>query len=383
MSDTDYASPSAGIDSALDNAFSAIGAAKEDIGAAIDDGALPPNALSTDGIFRQAQEIYAARKAAKADKAKAAKAEKVDQRTKAEAQDDGLEDSIDKAQKKSAEAQKQRREEREEIRAGTKPRPLSTRDFNSAETIQHRRELSERFPGKLSERMAGFERWDEAFKRDPLAAHIALRDEGLKVSPQNFRKPKQKAEAPGLDGVFDRAQEGASDWDDLKPYIEKYGERLPEVLRQLNEFERDWIDDPEGVSARLYANYAGANAPIAPAQPQQQAQASSPEADYRQVTETLEQAIERNVLPALANEQIANAVADVLTKMPRTANWSHDLVTAYKLVVQSAGQSAPASDNGKGQKSIHGAPATGGGKRSVNTGMKGLDESLDRAFGRV
>ena len=384
MSD-DYGSSPVSIDDALDNAFSAVG---DDKFAAIEDGVLPPARLSGTGLWEQAQEIADAQKAKRQEKPKAEKSEKADRRGKGEKQDEDVSDSIDRAQARSAEAQQKRLEDRAERIAGNKPRPLNTRDFNSKETIQHRRELRERFPNqKLSERMATFERWEEAFRRDPVATRSAIMAEYLKLSPQNFGKEKPKtAESKHVGDAVDRAWDHAGDYADLKPFVEKYGDSLPHLLRQLNEIEKGLIEDPVGTSARLAANYGATDAVRSPAQAQQaQPQQLPPPAshaeDYQRVQQGLEKCIEHGILPALQNDQIAEAVADVLTRMPRTADRFADLQTAYHLVVSA--QAEPAERNNKGQKSISGAPSPGSASRLPAKTSMSLDKSLDRAFGTL
>jgi hypothetical protein len=401
----DFAGNYAGIDSALDTAFAAIG---EPVTTSDGAAVLPPAPVSSEGIWEIGKKEADDKKAAKAAKEKAAAkgkgVEKDDEGDdekplgkmdikgrKKNAQNAGLDSSIDKALAKSADAQKERGESREAMAKGDKPRPLNVRSFNTKDVISSRRELRERFPNvKLSARMAEFEKWEESFRRDPAGTREAIMQAYLKVSPQNFSKSKgddEKGKAKhqllSLSDNLDSAFKGSDDLEDLKDYADKYGERLPHLLRQLNDIERDLIEDPVGTSARLAANYGALDAPKAPEQKPAAPQGppKTPQEYHSRVSQGIQNYIEKGIMPALASEEVQEQVAFVLERMQRTGDHDADLKRAYDLVVPDAPRAAePASTAGR--KSISGAPSAAGSGSRRRGGAHSLDDALNAAFGR-
>jgi hypothetical protein len=389
---SDYAS----IDASIDNAFSALENARGEISDAVEEGALPPNAISSEGIWALAKETKQKEKDAKALKAKQEGRDKdkderrlgpheIRGRKKAD-QEAGIDAALDKATKQSAEKQAKWKDDRDAEAKGEKPRPMDTKEFNDPEMVKHRRELKSRFPGtKLSARMEAFERWDEQFQKDPVGTREALMNEYLKYSPSNFAKAKPVKEGEGLERAVNRGLESAADREDLKIYEAKYGERLPHILRQLNETEIDLISDPIGASARLAANYGALTAPAAQTQagapqPAQSAQLPPPASLEESVRRGLDKAIEHNIFPGLQNDQIADTVATVLTLMPRTGDRFADLKTAYGMVVGMS-KAVTSKQDDAGMKSIHGAPSAPSSGRRRGSGDS-LDDAISRAFGR-
>lgn len=417
MSD-DFAS----IDACLDGAFAAVDGAQAAISEEIDRGVLPPNALSTQGIWELAKEEKEREKAAKAEKTKAEKAERAKdgkeekperdgrrvmgnkQANKAE-QQDGLDSAIDKALKKAPEAAQKRADDRAAEVKGEKPKPLSTKDFGG--TREHRRSIKALFPGEnLSQVLTLAEKWDGELRKAPTMETVEkLAAEILKLP--RTAKGKEKAEAgDGRTKALDRGAEDAGDHEDLSAFVAKYGERLPGILERLSIWLPELKEDPQGAGARLIASMGGLDAQKAPAQQSQQmppevsarmaeydrlaragqiAPPATPEEDRERVSLGLQKAIEHNVLPGLKNDAIAYAVAEVLTRMPRSNDRFADLQKAYSLVVQ--GTAAPAAAKSakdeKGSKSISGAPSSTSGRARPKGGSKGLDAAIDRAFGGI
>ncbi|MDA9539639.1 hypothetical protein ACM41_26425 [Bradyrhizobium sp. CCBAU 21362] len=404
MSD-DFAS----IDACLDGAFAAVDGAQAAIAEEIDHGVLPPNALSTQGIWELAKEQKEREKAAKAEKAKAEKAERAKdggeekperdgrrawankQANKGE-QQQGLDDALDKAFKKAPEAAQKRKDDRAAEVKGEKPKPLSTKDFGG--TREHRRSIKALFPGeKLSQVLAMAEKWDGELRKAPTLETVEkLAAEILKLP--RTAKGKEKAEAgDGRTKALDRATEDAGDHEDLTAFVDKYGDRLPGILERLSVWLPELKEDPQGAGARLLASIPGVlDAPKAQPQPQQQtvqqddlSPPATPQEDRERVSLGLQKAIEHNILPGLKNDQIAYAVAEVLTHMPRTNDRFADLRTAYAIVVQ--GTAAPAAAKSdkdqKGSKSIKGAPSAPSSARRAKGGSKGMDDALNRAFGGI
>lgn len=411
--------PGAGIDSALDSAFAAIGEATEQ--AAVGDGeqaVLPPNALSSEGIWNMDREEKERAKAEKAAKSKDGKSETKDGKEEKPERDksrvmankhankrtqlEGLDAALDKAFDKAPKAVEKRQEDRKAEAKGEKPKPLSTKDFSS--TREHRRSIKALFPGeKLSQVLTLAEKWDGLLRENPTIETVEkLAGEILKLP--RTAKGKEKAEASeGRSKSIDRGFEDQDDREQLKAFEEKYGDRLPGILERLSVWLPEIKEDPYGAGSRLLASMGALDAPK---EPVQQAQQHSPEAaariaeydrlaragqigppatpqeEYERVSLGVQKAIEHNILPGLKNDDIAYAVADVLMRMPRTADRFADLQKAYSIVVQAA---APATEkptkDTKGSKSISGAPSPASGPRRAKGGAKGLDDALNRAFG--
>ncbi|WP_339032661.1 hypothetical protein WI604_15890 [Bradyrhizobium symbiodeficiens] len=402
MSD-DFAS----IDAALDGAFASVDGAQAAIAEEIDRGILPPNALSTEGIWALAKEEKEREKAAKAEKAKTEKAERAkegkgDKPDKAERdgrrslgnrqlnkaeQQDGLDSAIEKALRKGPEAVQKRQDDKAAVAKGEKVRPLDTKEFTKEPVVKARKELASRATGmKLSERLALFEKWGDALTKDPVGASEAIRDMYLKVSTSLGNQKVETKASKHLGDVLDKAFDHGKELEDIKDFADRYGDQLPRLLVEINDLERDLIADPVGAAARLAAKHGALDAPKAPQQQQQDRlpPPANPEEDTQRVVQGIERAIEHNILPGLKNDQIAWAVADVLTRMPRTADRFADLQAAYAIVVQHAAPAAvaPAKD-AKGSKSIKGAPSVSTSRPRSKGDSKGLDAALDRAFGGI
>lgn len=395
--------PGAGIDSALDSAFAAIGEATEP--AAVGEGeqsVLPPSALSADGVWnldREEKERAKAEKAAKLVKdgkaeAKDGKDEKPERdknrsvdnkRENKKSQLAGLDAALDKAFSDAPKAAEKRKEDRAAETKGEKPKPLSTKDFK--DTREHRRSIKSLFPGeKLSQVLTLAEKWDALLRQNPTMETVEkLAAEILKLP--RTAKGKEKAEAnEGRSKSIDRGFEDQEDREELKAFEKKYGDRLPSILERLSVWLPEIKEDPYGAGSRLLASMGALDGPPAAAQPPAQQQQlpspATPEEDRERVSLGLQKAIDHNILPGLKNDEIAFAVADVLMRMPRTNDRFADLQKAYAIVVQSAApaQEKPAHD-AKGSKSISGAPSSPSGPRRAKGGAKGLDDALNRAFG--
>lgn len=415
--------PGAGIDSALDSAFATIGEASEP--AAFGGGeqrVLPPNVASVDWE-QQAQREKELDKAAKSKGSKDAKDAKAgdddkdhkdgkerksgrgaDNRQKNQgSQLAGLDAALDKAFDKAPKAVEKRKEDRAAEAKGEKPKPLSTKEFGT--TREHRRAIKELFPGeKLSQVLTIAEKWDALLRENPTMETVEkLAAEILKL-PRTAKGKEAKEATEGRSKALDRATEDAADHQDMTAFVEKYGDRLPGVLERLSIWLPEIKEDPYGAGARLLAYMGAIDPPQDAQQPQQQQQhdpvsqrmaeydrlaragqlgpPATPEEDFERVVVGIHKAIENDILPGLNEEPIANAVYDVLMRMPRTADRFADLQRAYAIVVQPAPPAAekPAKD-GKGSKSINGAPSPASSPRRPKGGSKGLDDALNRAFG--
>ncbi|MDX3970082.1 MAG: hypothetical protein QHD01_26255 [Bradyrhizobium sp.] len=417
--------PGAGIDSALDSAFAAIGEPTES--AAFGSGeqrVLPPNAQSVDWE-QQAQREKDLDKAAKSKGGKDAKDAKADDDKDGKERKAGrdgnrsadnrqknkgsqlasLDAALDKAFDKAPKAVEKRKEDRAAEAKGEKPKPLSTKDFGT--TREHRRSLKELFPGeKLSQVLTIAEKWDALLRENPTMETVEkLAAEILKL-PRTAKGKESKEATEGRSKALDRGAEDAADHQDMAAFVEKYGDRLPGILERLSVWLPEIKENPFDAGARLLASMGAIDPPPAAQQQQQQQHdpvsqrmaeydrlaregqigpPATPQEDYERVSLGVEKAIKEGILPALQNDAIAEAVADVLMRMPRTADRFSDLQKAYAIVVQAAAPAAPAAEktakDGKGSKSIRGSPSPAIPPRRPKGGGKGLDDALNRAFG--
>lgn len=262
-------------------------------------------------------------------------------------------------------------------------RAPSNREMNDEDVRKARRELRDRFPGhSLASRLESFEKWEEAFKRDPVGAREAIMAEYLKMAPQNFATSKERKYSDGIRGSLERGEENARDLADLKPYVDKYGKNFPHLLKQLNSIEADLIADPVGTSARLAATYG---APATEAQQQQQehkqAQQQYRERRVADMHKAFDLIVQHKIMPGIESPELQDKIADVLESKDfvRTGNPLHDLQTAYavaRLDIQVAEQ-----EKAKPSKSIAGAP--GAGQRAATSKpvpAKSAREALERAW---
>lgn len=393
------------IDACLDGAFAAVDGAHAAIAEEIDHGVLPPNALSTQGIWELAKETKEKEKVAKAEKAERAKDGKDEkserdgrraignrQLNKAE-QQDGLDGAIEKALKKAPEAAQKSKEDRTAEAKGEKAKPLSTKDFGG--TREHRRAIKSLFPGeKLSQVLTVAEKWDAALRENPTLETVEkLAAEILKL-PRTAKGKETAEAAEGKTKSVDRAFEDAGDREDMQAFVEKYGDRLPGILERLSIWLPDLKEDPHGAGARLLASFGALDTPAAPAQ-QQAPQASHngfvpgsrPPQNQEEHAACVLEGINRHAkasMPGLLNDDIAEAVAMVLQvgAVPRTNNPDADLLAAYRMVVPEGTVAPPVKDD-KGSKSIKGAPSAASGRGRAKGGANNLDDAISRAFGGV
>lgn len=240
-------------------------------------------------------------------------------------------------------------------------RAPTSREMNDEDVRKARRELRDRFPGhSLASRLESFEKWEEAFKRDPIGTREAIMAEYLKMAPQNFSKSKEREYSKDIRGSIDRAEENARDVADLKPYMDKYGKNFPHLLKQLNSIEADLIADPVGTSARLAATYG---APATEAQQQQheqqQAQQQYRERRVADMHKAFDLIVQHKIMPGIESPELQDKIADVLESKDfvRTGDPLQDLRTAY-VVAQMDVQIAE-KDKPKPSKSISGAAGAG------------------------
>jgi len=278
---------------------------------------------------------------------------------------------------------------------------ISGKELRSKEFRQYREVMKQRYPGtKFGDVIATFEKWGEAFQHDPLTAREAIQREYLKLTPQNFRKSQPKEYEAGISGSLQRARDDQSDFEELKPYLEKYGKRFPELLRQAIEFDQGMVDDPIGTSARLAAAHGGIEAATARQQQQEQTAQQrpvkplherTPQEDQSNVFEAVELIVQNRdhpsvALPGIEAPGVMDAMADALESgaIPRTQDRMADLRAAYAAVMKTrqAQQAEQQQRVERGSRSIVGSPSTSTSSGSRG-GRSGIAASLERAFGRI
>lgn len=266
------------------------------------------------------------------------------------------------------------------------PQKLDHKDLTTKEAREHRAALKARFPGEsLSAIVKRFEGWESQFRKDPVATREAIMAEYLKVTPQNFDKPKDGDKEKSIQGSLKRADADAQDLADLKEFTDKFGDKAPHLLRQLVEYDKDLLNDPAGASARLAAAYGGANEPAQP-KAEHLPPPATREEDNDRINQGLDLAIKHNIMPGLQNDDIQEAVAMVLSAglIPRTADRFADLQAAYNIVVPPGSAQAPAEapdaeSTRRGSKSISGSPS--GQYRSAPAKSGSVMAALQKANG--
>jgi hypothetical protein len=264
-------------------------------------------------------------------------------------------------------------------------RRATSREMNDEEVRTARRELRDRFPGhSLASRLESFEKWEAAFKRDPVGTREAIMAEYLKMAPQNFSKSKERKYSQGIRGALEKGEENARDLADLKPYMDKYGKHFPHLLKQLNSIEADLVSDPVGTSARLAATYG---APATEAQQQQheqqQAQQQYRERRVADMHKAFDLIVQHKIMPGIENAELQDKIADVLESKDfiRTGDPFQDLRTAYAVARMDAQIAEQGKDKPKPSKSISGPPGSNQQARK-QAPAKSAREALERAVSR-
>lgn len=129
-------------------------------------------------------------------------------------------------------------------------------DITGADYRMNRDALRQRYPGRsLSDMVSTAEQTEAAFKDDPVAARSAIMARYAQMPVENLPTYKPPVRADGLRGSLQRARQDQADAEDLKAAEAKYGKDLPQILAQLEAFDRGMINNPGHTSARLAAAY--------------------------------------------------------------------------------------------------------------------------------
>lgn len=259
---------------------------------------------------------------------------------------------------------------------------VSEKDF--ALSRKDRDDIRQRW-GDVGEFVKRSEQWEKEFKADPVATREKILAAYAGVNPRNFQDSAEPEKAHGVRGSIRQAQREHADLAALSKYEAKYGKAFPQIVAQLNQFDKDLANDPVGVSARLAAN---AGAPVTEAQQRVYEAKQAADQAHRQETEKLHQNLEyvaKNV-PGLADEPTWNAIADILESkdFKRSNDPMADLGRAHGMVLsRRANSTKHAVAANAGSKSISGAPSTSGDAgRGQSRSQTAVGAAVSRAFGR-
>jgi hypothetical protein len=172
--------------------------------------------------------------------------------------------------------------------------------------------LRQRYPGRsLSDMVSTAEQTEAAFKDDPVAARSAIIANYAKLPVENLPTYKPPVRAEGLRGSIRRATQDQADAQDLKAAEAKYGKNLPQILAQLEAFDRGMINDPANTSARLATAYGApaTHEQIAPYQAAQAAKAHKKHIDDTRLN-IVQHAIQHGHIPG--DEATLNEIAAVM-----------------------------------------------------------------------
>jgi hypothetical protein len=169
----------------------------------------------------------------------------------------------------------------------------SDTDISAADYRMNRDALRQRYPGRsLADMVATAEQTEAAFKDDPVAARSAIIANYARMPVENLPTYKPPVHAEGLRGSLQRARQDQADAEDLKAAEKKYGANLPQILKQLEAFDRGMINDPANTSARLATAY-GAPATHEQIEPYKAAQAQKQAAAaHQQRFDTMHQGVQ-------------------------------------------------------------------------------------------
>lgn len=265
---------------------------------------------------------------------------------------------------------------------------FSDPDFRAA-----RAALRQRYPhGKLSDMCELAAALTERLNEDPAAAFLEIQGAYSRL-PLQRGKPVEFAK--GLRGSLQRAQVDQADAADLADWAQRYGKRLPDVIKELAALDAALSSNTVFEAAKLAARYgAPANDSEVPeyevhmaAKQAQKAHAAQAKQDFDARCKGVQMAIERGLIPG--DEPTLNEIAEILLHkygtFQHTTDKLGDLQRAAAIAKHPdhrARKVEVARRERAGQKSISGAPGTGQGARDVR-GKGGVRDSIARVRGAM
>jgi hypothetical protein len=268
----------------------------------------------------------------------------------------------------------------------------SDKEIGDSEYRMNRDALRQRYPGRsLSDMILTAEQTEAAFKDDPVAARSAIIARYALLPHENLPKYRAPVYDASPRGSMQRARQDQADAEELRAAESKYGKHLPQILAQLEAFDRGMINDPSNTSARLACAYgAPATYEQIPAYKAQQAvkqQAAALEQRHDNIHRGVQEAIKAGHIPG--DEATLSEIAAVLqdNRFQHSPNGFDTLKRAAAIAthpdhVRLTGKIA-AKRNDAGTKSISGSPGSfHDSTRSSIRPSSGIRDSIRRAAAR-
>lgn len=284
-------------------------------------------------------------------------------------------------------SEQERRLTREAVaRAVEKVAPLpDDKTFATDEFRKTCETLRQRYPGrKLSEMLADAQKLEELLMSDPASAFDTLRAAYHRAAPAaEYVEPSHSA---GIRGSVQRAHQAQADNEDLQAYIERYGNRLPTILKDLEALDRNLRRDPNFEAARLSARFGApaVNSEI-PAYKERMA-VKEAQQRYDRVLKGVDMAIEHKIIDG--HEDNLTEIAAILGH-PQFVHNPHDGLDTLRRAQAIAShpnhqrltpKSAKPAKSDAGSKSISGAPSMGAGTKQ-STGLRASLAAARRKVG--
>jgi hypothetical protein len=267
----------------------------------------------------------------------------------------------------------------------------SEADITGAEYRAVRDALQQRYPGRsLSDMIATAEQTEAMFLADPVAARSAIIARYALIPVENLPTYKVPVHDSSLRGSIRRARQDAADAAELKAAEAKYGKHLPQILAQLEAFDRGMISDPANTSARLAAAYgAPATYEQIPAYQAKQAakeQAAALQQRHDHIHQGVQEAIRQGHIPG--DQATLNEIAAVMqdSRFQHSAEVFHSLrraaaIATHPNYVRLTGKAA-AKRSDAGSRSISGG-SPGHFHDSTRSSIRpssGIRDSINRAM---
>lgn len=271
----------------------------------------------------------------------------------------------------------------------------SDKEIGDAEYRMNRDALRQRYPGRsLSDMVSTAEQTEAMFLADPVAARSAIIARYALMPVENLPKYRAPVYDASPRGSMQRARQDQADAEELRAAEAKYGKHLPQILAQLEAFDRGMINDPGNTSARLACAY-GAPATYEQIGPYKagrvvKEQAAALQQRHDNIHRGVQEAIKAGHIPG--DEASLSEIAAVLqdNRFQHSANGFDTLRRAAAIAthpdhVRLTGKqrSSDSLRGSAGTKSISGSPGPfHDSTRSSIRPSSGIRDSIDRAAAR-
>jgi hypothetical protein len=229
---------------------------------------------------------------------------------------------------------------------------------------------------------------------DPVAAREALVARYSKFPPEKFPEFKAPQYDHGARGSIQRARKDQADAEDLAAAEARYGKGLPQILKQLEAFDRALIENPHHASAKLAVTYGApaleSQIPAYKAAQAAKQQARAHQERYDNIHRGVQLAIHHKLIPGdeatltemaavMSNPKFQHSRTNPIDTMQRAAaivaHPSHEWTTGKK--AQRRRDAGSRSIGGGSPSSAHQSPRD---PRGPGTG--GVRDSISRVAGR-